>query len=1181
MKSEIKKIIEKELSRYQIKEIKILNKKYPLYIIPELCDEDLNIFEGFLFVEAENKSEVSYLKTKYKPPVSGYTPRLGIIFYDGHLLIKDYRRNRHIIKTLKKINKTFLNKLKKAFSEPKEENLSKLFDRTDVIEEFYILYKKAREYLLKNISGIPEEEKREEFIDNFMMQMLTLWYLQERGFFNGEKDYFITRFKIVSKIPLTKQKEQSSLFTSSYKQLFFKKFPSFYHFLIYLFEKISGNINSQYYKDEFTGKVVVVGPAIFLNGEHSKAISIPDKCFYKEGMTDILINTPPKKVSQEVPLLNLFESRDWTEGNIDEFVLGAIYEKLITYMERKKLGAYYTPEEITSYICKNTIEPYLIDKVNERFNKSFENIDQIVESNDKEILLYLFEQLKEIKILDPAVGSAHFLESAINVLVEIYEKIREKVRELNIKKGLEIKASDEKGEIKTINLLEITDDDEFKLFVKFYIILSKNIYGVDINPSALKVAKARLFLTLAKHFKVGKEKDIFIRFPNVHFNLREGNSLIGYVELGEEKKAKQQTLFDFIVKEEQVEYISKRIKVVSELKPYLEKTAKVLGINRNIVKEVEDLNKILSKEKITWNDFEKVLRIKEKIVRILIVSLNSQYAKPLNELLREITNLFNQKLDEKFAEEHNIAFENLKKIKTFHWVFEFPEVFLDKDGFDVVVGNPPYVRADTDDEFIIKERELIIKTKFYETLYEKWDIYVAFIERGFKLLKEKGYFSLIVEDSYNSSKYAKKSHNYIIENATVKELNFCSDVSIFQGVGVRNTIFIFKKEANPDNTPRRLKRVERFENIQFLSSATQKDFGIDLFNPRKTPGKGWVINAKTHNVIPLGKICYISVGMVLNAHEKRFKGEFEKDDLISDVRDDVHPVAYLEGKMIGRWQIKQVKFLEWGTKRVPNKVRRPTFPELYKPPKILFGRITKGTYDNIGFFCNDSIIVIKPWINLKSVFNRSISKKAKGELRGQFEKISLQYELKFLLMILNSTMGSYFIKQNQRNKLSVYPDDLSNLEIRICNKKAQGKFSFLSDYLLFLNATDERRQKLKEMIKFFDCQIADSLIYELYFKEKFAEDGLYPNPKEYLLETVSTYLKPINYDRWAKLYWKKQLEGYLTPEEEKEFEELEKENMETISKVYEAIKIDFEIQKLVEKIKSHKWVKIIEGETHL
>jgi len=581
MKSNIKKVIEKELEKYKQKDIKISDEQYTLYIVPELCDDDLNIFEGFLFVEADDKSEISYLKTRYRPPVSGYAPRISIILYDSHLLLKDYRKNKHIIKTLKKINKTFLNKLKKALSDPKEENLSKLFDRSDVIEEFYILFKKSREYLLKNIKGIPEEEKREEFVDNFMMQMLTLWYLQERGFFNNDKNYFITKFK---------ESKQKKLFGG---------FKNYYEFLTYFFEKISNNLDSQYYEDKIVGKVVVIGPAVFLNGEHSKAISIPDKCFYKEGATDILINTPPKKVSQEVPLLNLFESRDWTEGNIDEFVLGAIYEKLITYMERKKLGAYYTPEDITSYICKNTIEPYLVDRVNEKFKKNFETIDQIIESNDKEILLYLFEQLKEIKILDPAVGSAHFLESAINVLVSIYEKLREKAKELNIRKGLEIIATDERGNIKTINLLEISDD-KFKLLVKFFIILSKNIYGVDINPSALKVAKARLFLTLAKHFKVGKEKDIFIRFPNVHFNLREGNSLIGFVDI-KKQKPKEQLQLDLFVNEEQAEYIVERIKVVSELKLHLEKTADALEISGNVVNEVKDLNRILSKKQISWH----------------------------------------------------------------------------------------------------------------------------------------------------------------------------------------------------------------------------------------------------------------------------------------------------------------------------------------------------------------------------------------------------------------------------------------------------------------------------------------------------------------------------------------------------------------------------------------------------
>jgi len=1124
MKSDVKRDIEKELKRYALKEIRIQEKKYPLYLVPELCDEDLNIFEGFLFVEAENKSEVSYLKTKYRPPVSGYTPRIGIILYDGHLLIKDYRRNKHIIKTIRKINKTFLNKLKKALSEPKEENLNKLFDRTDVIEEFYILYKKAREYLLKNISGIPEEEKREEFVDNFMMQMLTLWYLQERGFFNNDKNYFITKFK---------ELKQKKLFNG---------FKSYYEFLTHLFEKISGNLDSQYYEDKITGKVVVVGPAVFLNGEHSKAISIPDKCFYKEDLTDILINTAPKKVSQEVPLLNLFESRDWTEGNIDEFVLGAIYEKLITYMERKKLGAYYTPEEITSYICENTIKPYLVDRINEKFGTKFETIDQIIESNDKEIILYIFEQLKEIKILDPAVGSAHFLESAINVLVSIYEKIWNKAKELGMRKGLEIIATDEKGEIKKINLLEIDDEDKFKLLVKFFIILSKNIYGVDVNPSALKVAKARLFLTLAKHFKVGKEKDIFIRFPNVHFNLREGNSLIGYVEIGreEEFKHKQPTLFDFGIREEEkIDYITEKIKVVEELKPYLEKTAKSLNLGGDVVKEVKELNKILAKRKIDWNDFKKVLRTKEKLITILIASLNSKYAKPLNDLLREITNLFNQKLDEKFAEEHGIDLEDLKKIKTFHWIFEFPEVFLDRGGFDVVIGNPPYLNVKRG----IETSEKVFFENYYITAQKQYDLFVIFSERSLQLLKERGYFSFIVPKPFLNNE------NYISLREIMLELNIkslCYGANIFEGSNVENCIFVIKKEKPKKNIVVKWFKYDKL-NITKFGESFQQDF---QYAPNKSFLYTFIGNIMgiikylviSRRFVCLGNIVSIIRGVEAGKNDKSIKTYNTGFKL-------------LRGEDTQRYYIKPGKiFIDFDFEN-PQKFKDI---EIYRNQKIIMRRVGNALL---------SFLDVSNFITLNTLYNIRLK--------------TNQYNLKCILVLLNSKLLNWVFAKLFLSDDKLFPyiriSQIEMLPITEIKQIYQPKISIMADNLLFLNATEERRQKLKEMIEFFDRQIADSLVYELYFKEKFAKDGLYPEPKEYLLEAVSKHLKPINYDRWAELYWKKQLKGELTNEEEEELYTLEKGNLETIQEVYKSIKQDIEIKELIEKIKSHEWVRVIEG----
>lgn len=1133
MKSEVKERIEKELKKYEQKNIKISDKQYTLYVVPEFCDEDLNIFEGFLFVETEDKSEVSYLKTRYRPPVSGYAPRIGIILYDDHLLIKDYRRDKHIIKTLKKINKKFLNKLEEALGDPKEESFSKLFDRSDVIEEFYILFKKSREYLLKNIKGISEEERREEFVDNFMMQMLTLWYLQEIGFFNSDKNYFITKFK---------ELEQKRLFGG---------FKEYYEFLKYFFEKISDNLENQYYQDEILGKVVVVGPAVFLNGKYSESVSIPDKCFYKEGMTDVLINTPPNRLSHEVPLLNLLESRDWTEGNIDEYVLGAIYEKLITFMERKRLGAYYTPEEITSYICKNTIEPYLVDRVNEEYKRDFKTIDEIIERvnvSDKEILSYLFDQLKDIKILDPAVGSAHFLESAINVLVDIYEKIREKAKELKIEKGFEIVAADEKGDIKKIDLLEISDDEEFKLYVKFFIILSKNIYGVDINPSALKVARARLFLTLAKHFKAGKEKEVFIRFPNVHFNLRDGNSLIGYVELGKEQQ-KGQLQLDFFVEEKQAEYITEEIKVVAELKPYLEKTAKSLNLDGNIVKEVEELNEILAKKKIDWKDFEKVLRTKEKLITILIASLNSQYAQPLNDLLRKITDLFNEKLDEKYAEEHQIDINRLKTAKSmpwerkmFHWIFEFPEVFLRKNlGFDVVVGNPPYGRLK---QIIEEQEEKYFLSDVYSRLYKyqvgNLNLYKLFLERSYNLLRENGYFSMIFPSSFLGENDSKELRKLFFEECKVnKILEFPERTRVFEGNTQAVCILFYKKEKKDDyetEIKTGIKREEKshLESLDFLTvkkselkKLTGEDYRIPLFyNPKVE----WEILRhiskyppfKGDDKIPL--VGEVGVGHLDETFDKEFMSDEPGDDLlIKGIHLDRYFVNLDPNGPKPRWIVNKEKFFE----------KKPIARETIFRARLMWKRSVNRAvknrlqfgYTNKPLVMTNTVCYIIPNSNLNFAY---------------------------LLSILNSSILLWRFKiTSYNNDIRIY--QVESLPIPRISKDEQKPLSILAKYMLFLkqyqNYFAREDKHLQYIIDYFD-NIIDCLVYELYLGDVV---------KIPIRQFVEDKLKDID------------LPDNLLETDEKE----RKETLQKIENVFKKLEDDKKLNENLYLIKLHPWVKTI------
>ncbi|MBW9219884.1 N-6 DNA methylase, partial [Methanothermococcus sp. SCGC AD-155-N22] len=1148
MKLDIEKIIKKELERYKkVKEIEIGGKKYNLYVVPDLCDEDINLYEGFLFVKTKDKKEVSYFKTKYKSPVDGYAPRLTFIIYeDNYLLIKDYRRNKHIIKTLKKINRTFLNKLKKAIRDPTEENLKKLFDRTDVIEEFYILYKKSREYLLKNIKGISEEEKREEFVDNFMMQMLTLWYLQERGFFNNDTNYFITKFK------------------EMYQKKLFSVFDNYYQFLNYLFEKISGYEDAQYYEDEYTGKVVVIGPAVFLNGGHNEAITIPDECFYREGITEVLIETPPNKVGDEVPLFNLFESRDWTEGNIDEFVLGAIYEKLINYMERKKLGAYYTPEEITSYICENTIKPYLVDRVNERFSREFKNIDHTIEEGDKEIILYLFKELKEIKVLDPAVGSAHFLESAINTLLDVYEKIWYRAKDIGIE-DLDIITTDERGDIKKINLMDIKNEDEFQLLVKFFIILSKNIYGVDINPSAIKVAKARLFLTLAKHFKVRKGRDLFIRFPNVHFNLRVGNSLIGYVDLKREEGGEQVKL-DMFLGEGEVNHIVERIKVVKELESYLKKIAKSLDMEGDILKEIGELNRILSKDKINWGDLKRVLEVKEKLITILIASLNSKYAIPLNELLRDITEIFNQKLDEKFAEEYGIDLEDLKKVKTFHWIFEFPEVFLERGGFDVVIGNPPYIRQEGINHIVENVDYKEILSKLYEPFSSTFDFSMFFILRSIQILKDRGYHSFIITNKWLRAKYGKKIRKYLRENVRIMKVIDLNGVRVFVGATVDTIIYIIKKEKVKGenlifyNHPLDITNIE--QGKYFVKQSSLSDDVWSFIDEETLEIKKWIERVGK----PLKELDVKIYRGVITGFNEAFiiDDEVKKKLTEEDPKSEELIKPVLRGRDIGRyyaeWNKKWIILIPSGfTKKLIKKDNlnlgkaeeffKEEYPAIYSHfmqfkntelgrGKGLINRDDQGDFwwelracDYYPEFEKPKIvwqeIVKEPsfYLDFSKLYCEATS--FIMTLKKEINNINL---IKLILFILNSKISWTAIKlygtnlgENTVRYKKTYTE---KIPIRLPNNPKF--FEIIADYLLFLNTTEERRKKLKEIIEFFDRQIADCLVYELYFKEKFAEDGLYPEPKEYLLETVSKLLKPINYDRWAELYWKKQLEENIS-----------------------------------------------------
>jgi len=353
-----------------------------------------------------------------------------------------------------------------------------------------------------------------------------------------------------------------------------------------------------------------------------------------------------------------------------------------------------------------------------------------------------------------------------------------------------------------------------------------------------------------------------------------------------------------------------------------------------------------------------------------------------------------------------------------------------KGGFDVVIGNPPYVRADTDDPAFIKQRKGIEISGKYVTLYEKWDLMVPFYERSINLLKSNGLHGFIVSNSIATSKYAFKLQKWILENKNLISIDFYDEIEVFKGVGVIPLLTIIEN-AKPEFKIQKHIHIKQLENIKDVSTTYligDQDKEIKVFK------KEYTKNTLKINFTNLSDICYISVGMVLNADEFSAKGEFSKDDLISNQKGEIHNTEFVEGKDLDFYKFKNIKYLEYNTERVPNKIRRPTFRELYIGPKLLRGSVTPATFDNKTTLCNHGVIVFKRFIELKGITNNSITNsvtKNNNVKREDLELISSNFNLKYILSILNSKYAFYLLNNSRRHRLEnyFYPDDFRNLPI--------------------------------------------------------------------------------------------------------------------------------------------------------
>jgi hypothetical protein len=858
--------------------------------------------------------------------------------------------------------------------------------------------------LVNNVIGVKDLEEREQIAQVVTNRLIFIKFLQSKGIIGED---------ILSYLSEVKEDE----LTPKLRQLFF------------------GAMNTP--KDERFDIDERFKSIPYLNGSLFVHTEVERKNIDYKVKAEIL-----KKVIEFLDSFKFVHKEQLgNEDTIDPEILGYIFERAMTATDRKGTGAYYTPKPITKYISENTIYPYILDKTNEILKTERGYKDTELINDIEELFILPATTLKElwnkivleIKVLDNACGSGAFLLAAANILFELNRRINDK--------------------------LGLGNSD---IFMKKWILMH-NLYGVDINPNGIEIAKLRLWLWLVDSYEPERVEPL----PNIDYNLRMGNSLIGYIDLSEFKGAKF-TLVDFLWDEE---------------KATLEK----------LLKERNNLIRAYKRA-----EGEEAKELKGSV----------------QELDGKISNLLNADLYKKFHEKKiKISKEAFLKLNPFHWGFEFNEAFdLDKPkeerGFDVVIGNPPYVRQEA-----LGELKTYFKDQY--TVYDGTaDLYVYFIERSVSTLNDEGIFSYIVANKWTRANYGKPLRKWLKQHCIEEIVDF-GDLPVFQATTYPCIIRISK------NSPKSNFDVTEVETLNFANLAEYVKEHKFHVNQEGLDESGWsLVDEKTqalldkirHMGVPLGdyaggKIYY---GIKTGLNEAFVIDADTRDKLIAkDPKSEELIKPFLVGKDIKRYQpLKSEQYLiftrrgvdiqqypaieryllqfkerlmpkpeDWKGEKWPG--RKPGDYEWYEiqdtvayyaefeKPKIIIPAIVKTAsyaFDMEGFYSNDKTSIISSDdLYLLGTLNSKVSD--------------------FVIHSISSTKrGGYFeYKPMYVQQLPIRTIDFSDP----VDKSRHDKMVTLVEQMLDLHerlaeaATETEKATLQKQIDETDRQI-DNLVYELY-----------------------------------------------------------------------------------------------------
>src|SRR5690554_1368381 len=772
-------------------------------------------------------------------------------------------------------------------------------------------------------------------------------------------------------------------------------------------------------------------------------------------------STGKKRTGNINPLEYLFEflnAYDFTSEGSEEIqednktlisasVLGLIFEKINGYKD----GSFFTPGFITMYMCRETIRKAVIQKFNETKNWNCTDIDSLYDKiEDRKEANKI---INDLKICDPAVGSGHFLVSALNEMIAIKNDLKilqdldgKRLKEYHFEVvNDELIVTDEDGELFEYNP---TNKESLRiqetLFHEKQTIIENCLFGVDLNPNSVKICRLRLWIELLKNAYYKNETELET-LPNIDINIKCGNSLISRFALDADlKQALKKSASKWTIDSYRLAVDTYRNAQSKEQKREMERLINEIKTN--------------FRSEISLND-PKAKRLRALNGELFTMTNQGQ----LFELTKKEKADWNAKVAKLTADTQKLESE-IEEIKSnkiyenaFEWRFEFPEVLDDNGdfvGFDVVIGNPPYIlsRENFDDK---------AKQYFYNNfnlIHEKPNLYLLFIEKSFDILKDKGNFSFIIPNSITGVESAYKIRDLLLnQNQIISLINLLGET--FEGVGVESCILTASKinseaDIKYSSLSSGIINVEGFVTINPNIWRQNRNF---IFDITSTDEESSIINKIKTKSEPLNQYYDVKVG--LQAYEKgKGKPKQTADDVKNHVFDynykfDENTYPYLNGADVGRyflnWSGQWLRYGEWLSQ--PKKIEQFSFP------RILIREIT-GKFPTVV----QAMYVSDTYLNNKSILN--ILQK------------DIKYSLFSLLGYLSSKLISFYHKrQTVKGNRNLFPKivikDLQNYPFPI-NQDSMKTLEELTKNILELK---------KDKLDTTDLEIQiDQLVYQLY-----------------------------------------------------------------------------------------------------